>query len=94
MKIRGSLRKICVDCKIVKRGRKNYVICSANARHKQRQGFSTLAAQVSMENTPVAAPATGLPTSILPIAKPAAGVSYAAMLGMLDIEGVADDEGV
>lgn len=42
MKVRGSLRKICEQCKIVTRSRKNYVICKANPRHKQRQGFSTL----------------------------------------------------
>lgn len=27
----------------MKRGRNVYVICSANARHKQRQGFATVA---------------------------------------------------
>jgi ribosomal protein L36 len=43
MKVRSSLRKICEQCKTVKRGRKNFVICKANPRHKQRQGFATLA---------------------------------------------------
>jgi large subunit ribosomal protein L36 len=43
MKVRGTLRKICEQCKLVRRGRKNLVICPANARHKQRQGFATLA---------------------------------------------------
>jgi large subunit ribosomal protein L36 len=43
MKVRGSLRKLCGSCKIVRRGKKTYVICSETPRHKQRQGFSTLA---------------------------------------------------
>lgn len=42
MKVRGSLRKLCASCKIVRRGKKTYVICSETPRHKQRQGFSTL----------------------------------------------------
>ena len=44
MKVRGSLRKLCASCKIVRRGKKTYVICPETPRHKQRQGFSTLAA--------------------------------------------------
>jgi ribosomal protein L36 len=43
MKVRSSIRKICASCKTVRRGRKNFVICAANPRHKQRQGFATLA---------------------------------------------------
>lgn len=43
MKIRSSLRKMCEQCKIITRGRKNYVICKGNPRHKQRQGYATLA---------------------------------------------------
>jgi ribosomal protein L36 len=43
MKVRSSLRKICAQCVHVKRGRKQYIICSSNPRHKQRQGFATLA---------------------------------------------------
>jgi large subunit ribosomal protein L36 len=42
MKVRGSLRKLCGSCKIVRRGKKTYVICSESPRHKQRQGFATL----------------------------------------------------
>jgi ribosomal protein L36 len=42
MKVRGSLRKLCASCKIVRRGKKTYVICAETPRHKQRQGFSTL----------------------------------------------------
>jgi large subunit ribosomal protein L36 len=37
MKVRASVKKICKNCKIVRRRRIVYVICS-DARHKQRQG--------------------------------------------------------
>lgn len=37
MKVRTSVKKICDNCKIVKRGWIVRVICS-NPKHKQRQG--------------------------------------------------------
>ncbi|MFZ5515753.1 MAG: 50S ribosomal protein L36 [Candidatus Zhuqueibacterota bacterium] len=37
MKVRSSVKKICDNCKIIKRGGKIRVICK-NPRHKQRQG--------------------------------------------------------
>jgi len=37
MKVRSSVKKICENCKIVRRKGRIYVICS-NPRHKQRQG--------------------------------------------------------
>jgi large subunit ribosomal protein L36 len=37
MKIRASVKRICENCKLVRRHGKLYVICS-NPRHKQRQG--------------------------------------------------------
>ncbi|MFC1663199.1 50S ribosomal protein L36 [Patescibacteria group bacterium] len=37
MKVRSSVKKICKNCKIVKRGKRLYVICD-NPKHKQRQG--------------------------------------------------------
>ncbi|MBU1119433.1 50S ribosomal protein L36 [Patescibacteria group bacterium] len=37
MKVRASVKRICDQCKIVKRQRCLFVICS-NPRHKQRQG--------------------------------------------------------
>ena len=43
MKVRTAVKRICPSCKLVRRGRKQFVICPTNARHKQRQGFSTLA---------------------------------------------------
>ena len=38
MKVRASVKKICRDCKIVKRKGTLFVICSTELRHKQRQG--------------------------------------------------------
>jgi large subunit ribosomal protein L36 len=38
MKVRSSVRRICENCKIVRRKGVVRVICSANPRHKQRQG--------------------------------------------------------
>lgn len=37
MKVRSSIRRICENCKIVRRRGVNRVICT-NPRHKQRQG--------------------------------------------------------
>lgn len=37
MKVRASVKKICVKCKTVRRGDRVRVVC-ANPRHKQRQG--------------------------------------------------------
>ena len=37
MKVRSSVKKICKDCKIVRRKGRVYVICK-NPKHKQRQG--------------------------------------------------------
>lgn len=37
MKVRASIKKICENCRLIRRKRKVMVICS-NAKHKQRQG--------------------------------------------------------
>ncbi|MEI6650335.1 MAG: 50S ribosomal protein L36 [Candidatus Moraniibacteriota bacterium] len=37
MKVRASVKKICSQCKVVKRRGKVFVICT-NPKHKQRQG--------------------------------------------------------
>jgi len=37
MKVRASVKKICKNCKIIRRKGTIRVICG-NARHKQRQG--------------------------------------------------------
>ncbi|KAG8804757.1 hypothetical protein FRC16_000011 [Serendipita sp. 398] len=38
MKVRSAVRKFCESCSVVKRKGRVYVICSANPKHKQRQG--------------------------------------------------------
>ena len=38
MKVRASVKKMCKDCQINKRHGVVRVICSANPKHKQRQG--------------------------------------------------------
>ncbi|HDZ86737.1 MAG TPA: 50S ribosomal protein L36 [Actinobacteria bacterium] len=37
MKVQPSVKKICENCKIIRRKQRVMVICS-NPRHKQRQG--------------------------------------------------------
>ncbi|HOK17402.1 MAG TPA: 50S ribosomal protein L36 [Candidatus Paceibacterota bacterium] len=37
MKVQASVKKMCRKCKIVRRKKRLYVICS-NPKHKQRQG--------------------------------------------------------
>ena len=43
MKVRSSVKKLCEYCRTVKRRGRVYVLCTSNPKHKQRQGFSTLA---------------------------------------------------
>ena len=38
MKVQASVKKVCRNCKIVRRNRVVRVICSSDPRHKQRQG--------------------------------------------------------
>nr|NP_038362.1 ribosomal protein L36 [Mesostigma viride]Q9MUU8.1 RecName: Full=Large ribosomal subunit protein bL36c; AltName: Full=50S ribosomal protein L36, chloroplastic [Mesostigma viride]AAF43803.1 ribosomal protein L36 [Mesostigma viride]WKT08289.1 ribosomal protein L36 [Mesostigma viride]WKT08395.1 ribosomal protein L36 [Mesostigma viride] len=38
MKVRASVRKICENCRLIKRRGTVMVICSNNPKHKQRQG--------------------------------------------------------
>ncbi len=38
MKVRASVKKICVECKVIRRNGVVRVICSKEPRHKQRQG--------------------------------------------------------
>lgn len=43
MKVRSSVKKMCEFCRTVKRRGRVFVLCSANPKHKQRQGLSTIA---------------------------------------------------
>jgi large subunit ribosomal protein L36 len=38
MKVRASVKKICKNCKVVRREGVVRILCSSNPRHKQRQG--------------------------------------------------------
>ncbi len=38
MKVMASVKPMCRKCKVVKRKRVVRIICSADQRHKQRQG--------------------------------------------------------
>jgi large subunit ribosomal protein L36 len=38
MKVRASVRRICENCKIVRRKGVVRVICKVNTKHKQKQG--------------------------------------------------------
>lgn len=38
MKVCASIKKLCRNCKIVKRNGILHVICSTTPKHKQRQG--------------------------------------------------------
>ncbi|HAZ29295.1 TPA: 50S ribosomal protein L36 [candidate division WWE3 bacterium] len=38
MKVRASVKKMCRDCKVVKREGVLRVVCLRNPKHKQRQG--------------------------------------------------------
>ncbi|HEX8681017.1 MAG TPA: 50S ribosomal protein L36 [Ardenticatenaceae bacterium] len=38
MKVRPSVKRMCGNCKIIRRRGRVYVICSSDPKHKQRQG--------------------------------------------------------
>jgi large subunit ribosomal protein L36 len=38
VKVQPSVKKICDNCKVIRRHGRVMVICNSNARHKQRQG--------------------------------------------------------
>ncbi|MDY7025067.1 MAG: 50S ribosomal protein L36 [Pseudomonadota bacterium] len=38
MKVQPSVKKICRNCKVIKRNGIVRIICSSDPRHKQRQG--------------------------------------------------------
>eukprot|EP00963_Diacronema_lutheri_P007666 scaffold662_cov364-Pavlova_lutheri.AAC.23 len=43
MRVKASVKRMCESCKVVRRRRRVYVVCKANPRHKQRQGYHTSA---------------------------------------------------
>ncbi|TVU44443.1 hypothetical protein EJB05_03886 [Eragrostis curvula] len=62
MKVRASVKRLCSFCKVVKRRGIVFIHCKANAKHKQRQGYSTIseaAASCLHLPPPPPPPATG-----------------------------------
>ena len=47
MKVKVAIKRMCKDCKIVRRRGRLRVVCKSNPRHKQRQPFSTAAGAAS-----------------------------------------------
>lgn len=65
MKVRSAVRRLCKDCRVVKRRKRLYVTCKRNPRHKQRQGFSTV-----VLNPTELVPTTTLSKNLVPSAYP------------------------
>jgi large subunit ribosomal protein L36 len=67
MKVRSSLKLMCRNCRFVRRNRVLFVVCKVSAKHKQRQGFSTLAAvqTQSFADASLAAAAAAAPRQTL-----------------------------
>ncbi|KAI5073498.1 hypothetical protein GOP47_0011511 [Adiantum capillus-veneris] len=42
MKVKSSVKRICQFCRLVVRRGRLHIICPANPKHKQRQGFMPL----------------------------------------------------
>ncbi|BDA42178.1 probable 50S ribosomal protein L36 at N-terminal half [Coccomyxa sp. Obi] len=48
MRVRSAIKRLCDACRVVKRRGRLFVVCKANPKHKQRQGYHTLAGDVSV----------------------------------------------
>ena len=68
MKVRSAVKRMCASCKIVKRKRRIYVVCKKNPRHKQRQGYHTLAGASQMNARPMfmMSPTVSIPSMSVP----------------------------
>ncbi|XP_057485660.1 uncharacterized protein LOC130771961 isoform X2 [Actinidia eriantha] len=67
MKVRSSVKKMCEFCRTVKRRGRVYIYCTANPKHKQRQGMSTFAYEgtlPAMSSEPIAKQETSLAHSL------------------------------
>lgn len=82
MKVRSSVKRLCKDCKVVKRGKKVMIICKANPKHKQRQGMHTMASALV-----TAGPAPSVPVCVA-IPAPAAAPARVTALELFDNFGV------
>jgi len=59
MKVRASVKKICDKCKVIHRRGVVRVICE-NAKHKQRQGLSSISRPYSLGPSPCTTGPDGL----------------------------------
>lgn len=50
MKVRSAIKALCPHCYVVRRGKNRFVYCTKNPKHKQRQGFHTLACEFMKMN--------------------------------------------
>ncbi|CAL8468135.1 g7674 [Coccomyxa elongata] len=48
MRVRSAIKRLCDACRVVKRRGRLFVVCKANPKHKQRQGYHTLAGDVTV----------------------------------------------
>jgi len=64
MKVQASVKRLCEGCRMVKRKRKLYVYCDRNPKHKQRQGFATLAGPELQSSTTLPAIVTSRPVPV------------------------------
>ena len=53
MKVRSAVKRMCEGCRIVRRKGRVYVVCKRDPKHKQRQGYHTIAAPVRSHEEPV-----------------------------------------
>ncbi|KAK2411664.1 ribosomal protein L36 [Trifolium repens] len=68
MKVRSSVKKMCEYCRTIKRKGRVYILCTANPKHKQRQGISTFAANdVSSDHPSVDISSSSVTQEIKPI---------------------------
>ena len=79
MKVKSAIRRICKDCRLVRRKGRLYNVCKRNPRHKQRQGIHTNACTSSGNNT-VAATTAAVATAPSS-ASAAASVPYTSKMG-------------
>jgi len=52
MKVVASVKPICKDCYLVRRGKVLYMRCKSSPRHKRRQGFSTFMTRPGIQGMP------------------------------------------
>ena len=78
MKIKSAVKRLCEPWIMVRRGKTLYVRCTKNPRHKQRQGFATLARVARTEP-----PRAWRPLLVDPAAAVSPRVDHAALLERL-----------